>query len=116
MKTQTQIVKQDLADAVKNLNALLKRDFGCDYAFIIMGQGHYVARHNIQGVIEPVTEQPPCTCGHVERVLDGWKCRECEYQNAFAGRIVSHLKKVHNYGTKDAHLSCLPVYRNEIPV
>lgn len=139
MKTKTQIVKQDLADAVKNLNTLLKRDFRCDYAFIIMGHGHYVARHNIQGVIEPVTEfdaailgardkaraerkaqikakQQQITCGHVEKVLIGWKCQECGYQNAFPGKVESHLKKVHNYGTEDATLACIPVYRNEIPV
>ncbi len=57
MKTKSQVtVKDDLALAVKSLNALLKRDFGCDYAFIIMGKGHYVARHNVEGIIEPLSE------------------------------------------------------------
>ena len=42
------------AALVRQLREQLAAEFGCDFAFIIMGRGHYVARHTIDGILEPV--------------------------------------------------------------
>jgi hypothetical protein len=47
-------VKQDLADAINNVTALLKRDYGCDFAYSILGNGMVLAQSNIYGVNQPV--------------------------------------------------------------
>jgi len=47
-------VKQEVADAINNLTALLKRDYGCDFAYSILGNGMTLASHNIAGVNQPV--------------------------------------------------------------
>lgn len=49
-------VKQDLADAINNMTALLKRDFGCDFSFSINGNGMTLAKSNQTGVQVPVPE------------------------------------------------------------
>ena len=47
-------VNQDVADAINNLVALLKRDFGCDFSYSINGNGFTLAQSNINGVVQPV--------------------------------------------------------------
>jgi len=47
-------VKHDLADAINEVSRLLKRDFGCDFAYSIMGNGCVLAQSNINGVHQPV--------------------------------------------------------------
>jgi len=47
-------VKQEVADAINNLTTLLKRDYGCDFAYSILGNGMTLAQHNIAGVNQPV--------------------------------------------------------------
>jgi hypothetical protein len=47
-------VKQDLADAINNMTALLKRDFGSDYAYSILGNGMVLAQCKNNGIFLPV--------------------------------------------------------------
>jgi len=49
-------VKQDVAKAINEMIALLKRDYGCDYAYTIMGNGMVLAQSNIYGVKHPVPQ------------------------------------------------------------
>lgn len=51
-------VRQDLADAINNMHAILKRDFGCDFSFQICGNGKTIAQSNINGEILPVAIVP----------------------------------------------------------
>jgi hypothetical protein len=46
-------VKPDLAEAINKMVDLLKRDYGCDYAYRIFGRGFVLAQSNINGVIVP---------------------------------------------------------------
>lgn len=47
-------VNPDVADAINNLTSLLKRDYGCDFAYTVMGNGFVLAQHNINGVQHPI--------------------------------------------------------------
>lgn len=59
MKTTVTKVKQDVADAIKNLHELLRRDFGVDYSFSVNGNGHTIAKHNVTGVQDAVVADAP---------------------------------------------------------
>lgn len=56
-------VKQDIADTINNLHALLKRDFGCDYSFQVVANGHTVAKSNSTGVVPPTPIPEAPTAG-----------------------------------------------------
>lgn len=47
-------VKPDVAKAITDLVALLKRDYGCDYSYSVCGNGFVLAQSNINGVKHPV--------------------------------------------------------------
>lgn len=49
-------VSAALVQTVEKLTEQLKAEFGTDFSFTIMGEGHFVARHNIEGIIKPVTD------------------------------------------------------------
>lgn len=53
MKTVITKVKQDVAETIKSLHELLRRDFGSDYSFSVNGKGHTIAKSNITGVQNP---------------------------------------------------------------
>ena len=48
MADKTPTVSVDLADAVARLKAQLAKEFGCDFAFTIMGRGHIIAANNLK--------------------------------------------------------------------
>ena len=49
-------VHQDVFDAIAVLNAVLRRHYGCDFAYTIMGYGNMIAASNYKdGVIPPRT-------------------------------------------------------------
>lgn len=48
------IVKPDVAKAINDLTALLKRDYGCDFSYVISGNGGMIAQYNINGVQSPI--------------------------------------------------------------
>ena len=47
-------VKPHVAEAINNLTALLKQEYGCDFAYTVMGNGFVLAQHNINGVQQPI--------------------------------------------------------------
>jgi hypothetical protein len=47
-------VSAETAALVNKLHEALKAEFGCDFAYTIMGRGHFVATSNyVQGHIKP---------------------------------------------------------------
>jgi hypothetical protein len=56
--TPTPTVSVELADAVVRLKKQLVKEFGCDFAFTVMGDGHIIAANNTKdGVIVPKTPE-----------------------------------------------------------
>ncbi len=108
MKVQS--VNQDLAETIKKLRALLKRDFGCDYSFSVVGRGHYISCSNIETSVDPIVSPPT----H-ENILM-WKCSVCGFQDESADKVIAHSKHLHEYPYEDAALSIRPVYRNAVVV
>lgn len=48
-------VSSKLASAIREMDAELKKSFGCDYSYTIMGHGEILAASNLKdGRIEPV--------------------------------------------------------------
>lgn len=47
-------VSQDVVNAVMALHTALHKEFGCDFAYTIMGRGHVVAASNMElGLVAP---------------------------------------------------------------
>lgn len=69
-------VKQDVADAINNLTALLKRDYGCDFSYSVNGNGFILAQHNINGVQHPIPSVEPNIP----------KCPNCHGEVEYAGK------------------------------
>lgn len=50
----SQPVTADLAQRITAMTDALKREFGCDFAFTIMGRGHVIAASNYKdGTVTP---------------------------------------------------------------
>lgn len=47
-------VKKDVAESINQLVELLKRDYGTDFAYTIMGRGFVLAQSNMYGVNHPI--------------------------------------------------------------
>jgi C4-dicarboxylate-specific signal transduction histidine kinase len=56
---------QELANAINAMIALLKQNFGTDYAYTIMGNGFVLAQSNMNGVVQPtpIVQNDPLTRG-----------------------------------------------------
>jgi hypothetical protein len=46
-------VKQEVADAINNLRAVLQKEYGSDFAYSILGNGLILAQSKINGVVHP---------------------------------------------------------------
>lgn len=90
-------VNQDVAEAINILTDLLKRDYGCDFAYSISGRGFVLAQHNINGIKHPVPSE------HPEGFL--YQCHRCEFNNFDRSVVVNHLITAHQFGHLDATAS-----------
>lgn len=72
---KTKPITKELQDQITRLHDALEKEFGCDFAYTIMGTGHKVATSNmIDGRIQPVNGVPtviPNTHHVVQNLIGG---------------------------------------------